>query len=59
MTGSSSEVVHIPYEEAYVEGFEDMRRRVPDVSLAKSLIDFEPSYNLDAILQSVIEYYEQ
>jgi UDP-glucose 4-epimerase len=59
MTRSSSEVVHIPYEEAYVEGFEDMRRRVPDVSLAKSLIDFEPSYNLDAILESVIEYYRQ
>ncbi len=56
-TGSASKIVHIPYEEAYVEGFEDMRRRVPDISLAKKLVSFNPERNLDEILRSVIEYY--
>ncbi len=55
--GSTSEIVHIPYEQAYVEGFEDMLRRVPDISLAKRLIGFTPAYNLQGILEAVIEYY--
>ena len=55
--GSTSEIVHIPYEQAYVEGFEDMLRRVPDISLAKCLIGFAPVYNLQGILDAVIEYY--
>jgi len=54
LTGSRSEIVHIPYDEAYVQGFEDMRRRVPDVSLARSLIGFAPTRTLDEILESVI-----
>ena len=57
LTDSASEIIHVPYEEAYVEGFEDMRRRVPDISLANKLIGFRPELNLDAILKSVIEYY--
>lgn len=57
VTGSVSKIIHIPYEKAYVEGFEDMRRRVPDISLANKLIGFRPELNLDAILKSVIEYY--
>jgi UDP-glucose 4-epimerase len=56
LAAASSEIRHIPYEKAYVEGFEDMRRRVPDVSLAKTLIGFHPSRSLDDILNSVIEY---
>lgn len=55
--GSTSEIVHIPYEQAYVEGFEDMLRRVPDISLAKRLIGFAPAYNLQGILDAVIEFY--
>jgi UDP-glucose 4-epimerase len=58
LAGSESQIVHIPYEKAYVEGFEDMRRRVPDTSLAKKLIGFEPKYSLDEILKSVIEFYQ-
>jgi UDP-glucose 4-epimerase len=54
LTGSASPITHVPYEEAYVEGFEDMRRRVPDISLAQRLIAFRPNHNLHDILQSVL-----
>lgn len=56
ITGSDSPIKYIPYEQAYVEGFEDMRRRVPDISLAKRLIEFQPPHNLDDILRAVAEY---
>ena len=56
LSGSDCRIAHIPYEQAYVEGFEDMRRRVPDISLAKQLIGFEPKYSLDDILKSVIAH---
>jgi len=55
LTGSSSQIVHIPYEKAYAEGFEDMIRRVPDITLAKRLIGFNPKYGLDDIIHSVIK----
>ena len=54
LSRSSSPIVHIPYNEAYTEGFEDMRRRVPDLTLAKSLVEFCPHYSLDDILSDVI-----
>ena len=54
LTGSSSQIVHVPYGKAYTEGFEDMIRRVPDITLAKKLIGFNPKYTLDDILWSVI-----
>jgi len=57
MTGSQSEIVYIPYEEAYEEGFEDMLYRAPDISKLNRLIGFQPAYDLDQILESVIEYY--
>jgi len=53
--GSTSEIVHIPYGEAYAEGFEDMPRRVPDTSKLKRTIGFEPSTSLDSIIRDVIE----
>ena len=56
-TGSASEIVYIPYDEAYQEGFEDMRRRVPDIAKAKGLIGFEPSMDIEGIVDSVIAYY--
>lgn len=52
-TDSSSKIVHIPYEEAYTEGFEDMIRRVPDISLARKLIGFRPKYGIDEILDAL------
>jgi UDP-glucose 4-epimerase len=46
----------VPYDKAYEEGFEDMRRRVPDLSKIHKLIDYQPSVDLDEILESVIDY---
>lgn len=43
LTGSTSTIEYIPYEKAYGEGYEDMRRRMPDTSLAKKLIGYEPT----------------
>ena len=57
LTGSDSEIVTVPYDEAYEEGFEDMPRRVPDISKISALTGFRPTVTLDQILQSVIEYY--
>ncbi len=56
LTGSKSEIVRVPYDEAYEEGFEDMPRRVPDISKVAALVGFRPTMDLDGILQSVIEY---
>jgi UDP-glucose 4-epimerase len=53
---SSSEIVFVPYDEAYEVGFEDMRRRVPDITKIRSLIGWEPRVDLDGILGSVIAY---
>ena len=53
LTGSSSEIKYIPYEEAYGEGFEDMRRRVPSLEKAKRLIGFEPTRTLEEIINDV------
>jgi UDP-glucose 4-epimerase len=57
LTGSKSEIVRVPYDEAYEEGFEDMPRRVPDISKVGALTGFKPTVKLEEILQSVIEYY--
>jgi UDP-glucose 4-epimerase len=56
LTESASRIVHIPYEKAYTEGFEDMIRRVPDITLAKKLIGFKPKCGVDDILRSIISY---
>jgi len=53
---SSSAVVFIPYDQAYEVGFEDMRRRVPDVTKIRDLIGWQPRMDLDGILTSVIAY---
>jgi UDP-glucose 4-epimerase len=57
LAASDSEIVTVPYDEAYEEGFEDMPRRVPDISKVSALTGFRPTMPLDGILQSVIEYY--
>jgi len=56
LTSSSSEIVFVPYDEAYEEGFEDMPRRVPDTSKIDALVGFQPTFTLDAIIRSVIEF---
>ncbi len=55
---SKSEIRYIPYSEAYEEGFEDMRRRVPDLAKIKKLIGYKSKYSLDNIIKDVIEYYK-
>jgi UDP-glucose 4-epimerase len=53
VTGSDSEITMIPYKEAYEEGFEDMHRRVPDISKVKRMIGWEPTRELDEIIADV------
>ncbi|NWG14615.1 MAG: GDP-mannose 4,6-dehydratase [Acidobacteria bacterium] len=56
VAASSSPIEHIPYSEAYQEGFEDMERRVPDIGKIKRLVGYRNTYDLDAILAKVVEY---
>jgi UDP-glucose 4-epimerase len=56
MAGSRSAIVHVPYGEAYAEGFEDMARRVPDVSKLERTIGFRPRTPLRQIIADVIAY---
>jgi len=59
LSGSKSPIKFIPYEQAYESGFEDMPRRVPDLSRVKGLIGYEPQYQLDAVLTQVIDYFRR
>jgi UDP-glucose 4-epimerase len=54
--GSRSEIVLVPYEEAYGRGFEDMSRRVPDISKIRNLIGFEPRTALPRIIERIADY---
>lgn len=54
LTGSSSEIRLLPYDQVYGDGFEDVPRRVPDISRAHALIGFQPRVDLDGILREVI-----
>jgi UDP-glucose 4-epimerase len=58
MTGSRSEIVLVPYSEAYEEGFEDMPRRVPDLTKTGALIGYQPTRSLEQILEDVIAYHK-
>ncbi len=57
MTNSKSKIEYIPYDEAYEEGFEDMRRRIPDLTKIMECINYQPQYNLEKIIERVINYY--
>ena len=57
LTKSDSEIVFLPYDEAYEEGFEDMPRRVPDIKKVSELVDFRPEMSLDGILERVIDFH--
>jgi len=56
MTGRKSEIVLVPYAKAYGELFDDMERRVPDLSKSKTLLGDESKYDLETILHDVIDY---
>jgi UDP-glucose 4-epimerase len=49
----------VPYEDAYEEGFEDMQRRVPDISKIRATIGWSPTRSLDEIITDVVEYHRR
>jgi UDP-glucose 4-epimerase len=53
ITGSKSEIVKVPYSEAYSEGFEDMQRRVPDISKIKNALGWTPQIGLDQVIKDI------
>jgi UDP-glucose 4-epimerase len=55
-TNSKSEIVYVPYEEAYGDGFEDMERRVPNIELIKSLVGWEPKRDLSSMITDIAEF---
>ena len=57
LTGSSSPIEFIPYDKAYEEGFEDMPRRVPDLTKVTQLVGYQPKVQLNEIIAKVIEYF--
>jgi len=57
LTQSTSEIVFVPYDDAYEEGFEDMPRRVPDTNKINQLVGFKPEMTLDGILETVISFH--
>ncbi len=59
LVGGDSEIIHIPYDEAFEKGFEDMQRRVPDTTKIKNLIGFRPTVNLEESIKKIIEYYRK
>ncbi|MBI4798476.1 MAG: GDP-mannose 4,6-dehydratase [Desulfarculus sp.] len=59
VTGSNSKIVLVPYDQAYEEGFEDMQRRVPEVSKLKGLVGFSPQMGIREIVESVVAYYRE
>jgi UDP-glucose 4-epimerase len=59
LSGSTSVIKLVPYDEAYESGFEDMPRRVPDLSKAEKMIGYKPRHTLDDILTQVIDYFRR
>ena len=57
ITGSKSEIVKVPYSEAYPEGFEDMQRRVPDISKIKNSLGWTPQIGLDQIIKDIAAFH--
>jgi UDP-glucose 4-epimerase len=56
LAGSRSPLVFMSYDEAFPPGFEDMQRRLPDISRAEELIGYTPSLNLRDMLIRTIDY---
>ena len=57
ITRSKSEIMKVPYSEAYPEGFEDMQRRVPDISKIKNVLGWTPQIRLDQIIKDIATFY--
>ena len=57
LTGSASNIVFVPYDQAYEAGFEDMMRRVPDISKIRQFIGYKPKVDLDGLLTSIIDFH--
>jgi UDP-glucose 4-epimerase len=59
LSGSSSTIRLVPYDQAYESGFEDMPRRVPDLSKVEAMIGYRTHHTLDDILVQVIDYFRR
>ena len=59
LTGGRSEIVTIPYDQAYETGFEDMPRRVPDLAKIAHLVGYAPEVALDEILDRVVDHFQK
>ncbi len=59
LTGGRSEIVTIPYDQAYEAGFEDMPRRVPDLAKISHLVGYAPEVGLDEILARVVDHFQK
>lgn len=59
LSASRSKIVTVPYEEAYEEGFEDMMRRLPDLTKITHAIGYKSTHSLDEILLDTIKYYSE
>jgi UDP-glucose 4-epimerase len=57
ITNSKSQVIKVPYEEAYSEGFEDMQRRVPDISKIRNMLGWSPEIDLDQIIKDIAAFH--
>ena len=55
-TGGKSKIVHVPYDEAYDTGFEDLTRRVPDVRKLEKTVGFRPRTSIETIVDRIIDY---
>ena len=58
-TNSTSSISYTPYTEAYPPGYEDMQRRVPDITKLKSTIDWEPKKDLNQIIEDIMNFFQQ
>jgi UDP-glucose 4-epimerase len=59
LVGGDSEIIHVPYDEAFEKGFEDMQRRVPDITKIKRLIGFKSTVSLEESIKRIIDYYRK
>ncbi len=59
LTNSSSTITMVPYDVAYEAGFEDMARRIPDLTRVKSLIGYQPKVGLDEIIARIAEHFRE
>ena len=59
MTESRSEIIFVPFDQAYETGFEDMARRLPDISKIQKLMDYKPTLDLPEMLTLIIAYNRQ